>query len=392
MKTPLVLLNLLHQPVRTLVAILGVAFAVLLIFMQLGFYGSADSAANALYDALDFDLVLLSSNYLNSTRPRSFPLERIYQALEHRDVASAAPLYIDWQTWLTKTKDDKGERRAILVVAFRLDEAVFRTDKVFRSEPAEQCLSRLRRPDTVLMDTETRDYFGPRGVDEKTELNNTRIEVVGQFTIGTGYGADGMVLTSERTYTRLLDPRALQQPALGLIRLKEDARHRADVVKTELSQTLYSTQPRDEVRLLTRAEIEQREGDYWIHRTSVGVIFQMGVLIALMVGVIFVYQVIATDISDHFAEYATLKAIGYGRGYLSGVVLRQALALAVLGYILAFPVALGLYALGQYEAKLLLSMTPLRAVGVLLLAIAMCSLSGMLALRKVKTADPAELF
>ncbi len=390
MKTPLVLLNLLHQPVRTLVAILGVAFAVLLVFMQLGFYGSAESAANTLYDALDFDLVLLSSNYLNSTRPRSFPLERIYQALEHRDVASAAPLYIDWQTW--RTKDDRQQRRAILVFAFRLDEDVFRADKVFRSEPAEQCLSRLRRPDTVLMDTETRDYFGPRGVGEETELNNTRIEVVGQFTIGTGYGADGMVLTSEHTYARLLEPQALEQPALGLIRLKEDARRRADVVKTELSQTLYSTHPRDEVRLLTRAEIEQREGDYWIHRTSVGIIFQMGVLIALIVGVIFVYQVIATDISDHFAEYATLKAIGYSRGYLSGVVLRQALALAVLGYVLAFPVALGLYALGQYEAKLLLSMTPLRAVGVLLLAIAMCSLSGLLALRKVKTADPAELF
>lgn len=389
MKTPLVLLNLLHQPVRTLVAILGVAFAVLLVFMQLGFYGSAETAANTLYRALDFDLVLISNNYLNTTRPRSFPLPRIYQALQHQDVDAIAPLYIDWQTW--RIQDRSHQRRAILVVAFHLDDPVFLA-RVFSREPAEQCLNRLRAPDTVLVDTSTRDYFGPRGIGQETELNQTRIQVVGEFTIGTGYGADGMILTSDRTYERLTGPRALTQPALGLIRLKPAARGRAAAIKTELTRTLYSMEPRDEVRVLTRAEIEAHERYYWMHRTSVGIIFQMGVFVALIVGVIFVYQVIATDISDHFAEYATLRAIGYSPGYLSSVVLRQAVFLAVLGYVPAFIAALGLYALGRQQAQLLLSMTPPRAGGVLLLAIAMCSLSGLLAMRKVKAADPADLF
>lgn len=390
MKTPLVLLNLLHQPLRTVVAILGVAFAVLLVFMQLGFYGSAEAAATTLYDSLDFDLVLLSNNYLNATRPRSFPLERIYQALEHRDVAGVAPLYVDWQTW--RIQNQSRQRRAILVFAFRLDEPVFRPAHVFRNEPGEECLRRLRTPDTVLMDTATRTYFGPRGVGVETELNHQRIEVVGHFTIGTGYGADGMVMTSAYTYAKLTGPQALTQPALGLIRLKPEARRRAEAVKNELTQRLYHAHPRDEVRLLTRDEIKERERDYWMYRTSVGIIFLMGVFVALIVGVIFVYQVIATDISDHFAEYATLKAIGYGQGYLSGVVLRQALLLAVLGYIPAYLAALGLYALGRNETSLLLTMTPTRAAGVLLLAAAMCSFSGLLALRKVKTADPADLF
>lgn len=390
MKTPLVLLNLLHQPVRTLVAILGVAFAVLLVFMQLGFYGSADAAATTLYDALDFDLVLLSTNYLNSTRPHSFPIERVYQALQHADVASAAPVYIDWQTWRILGRDS--HRRAILVIAFNLDDAVFRRDQVFRSQPADDCLRRLATPDTVLMDTSTRTYFGSRQVGIETELNQTTIAVVGQFTIGTGYGADGMVLTSDRTYARLTDSRALELPALGLIKLRPEARGRAAAVKDYLSRQLYPTLPRDEVAVFTRAEVEEREQEYWVQRTSVGIIFQMGVVIACIVGVIFVYQVIATDIADHFAEYATLKAIGYGSAYLSGVVLRQALALAVLGYVPAFAAALGLYALGRDRAELLLSMTWARALGVLLLSIAMCSVSGLLALRKVKSADPADLF
>jgi putative ABC transport system permease protein len=389
MKTPLVLLNLLHQPVRTSVAILGVSFAVLLVFMQLGFYGSAETAATTLYDALDFDLILVSSNYLNSTRPRSFPRQRIYQALEHRDVEAVSPLYLDWQAWRIK---EKRQLRAILVLAFNLDDPVFQRERVFHSEPAEACLTRLLQPDTVLMDTSTRDYFGQRQPGVITELNRKRIEVVGRFTIGTGYGADGMVLTSERTYARLTSPAALEQPALGLIRLKPEARDRADAVKTELRQSLYSTQPRDEVRILTRAEVAQREQDYWLRRTSVGIIFELGVFVALIVGVIFVYQVIATDVSDHAAQYATLRAMGYTQGYLSGIVLRQALVLAILGYVPAFLVALALYALGREEAQLELSMTLTRAVGVLLLAIAMCSLSGLFALRKVKVADPAELF
>jgi len=390
MKTPLVLLNLLHQPVRSLVAILGVAFAVLLLFMQLGFYGSADTTANALYNALDFDLVLLSSNYLNTTRPRSFPRYRLDQALAHADVASVAPLYIDWQTW--RIQDRSRQRRAILVLAFNLDDPVFLPQRVFRTQSADDCLRRLHAPDTVLIDTSTRDYFGPRHVGIETELNSTTIEVVGKFTVGTGYGADGMVLTSEHTYALLTDARALRRPALGLIKLKPEARGRAAEVKEALAHALYPLHPRDEVRIFTRDEIEQQEGDYWMHRTSVGIIFQMGVFIALIVGVIFVYQVIATDISDHFAEYATLKAIGYSSWYLSGVVLRQALVLAVLGYIPAFLAALGLYALGRERAQIPVSMTWQRAASVLLLSIAMCALSGLFALRKVRTADPAELF
>ncbi len=162
MKTPLVLLNLLHQPVRTLVALLGVAFAILLVFMQLGFYGSAETAATTLYSALDFDLVLLSSNYLNTTRPRSFPRHRIYQALEHTDVASVSPLYIDWQTW--RIRNSSRQRRAILVIAFNLDDPVLVREHVFRTQSADECLRRLHTPDTVLMDTSTRDYFGPAPV------------------------------------------------------------------------------------------------------------------------------------------------------------------------------------------------------------------------------------
>jgi putative ABC transport system permease protein len=369
------------------VAILGVAFAILLVFMQLGFYGSAEMAATTLYDALDFDLVLQSRNYLNSTRPRTFPLYRLSQAREHPDVESIAPVYIDWQAW--HIAQPNGNRRAILVAAFNLDDRVFKED-IF-DHHAEESLRALRMPNTVLMDTKTFDYFGPRKVGIETELNHTRIKIVGEFTIGTGYGFDGLILTSDYSYAQISGA-SLDHPSLGLIRLKPEARGRPEAVKKYLTDRLYPTYPPDEVRILTREDADGHERDYWVKRTSVGVIFLMGVLVACMVGVIFVYQVIATDISDHFAEYATLKAIGYSWGYLSGVVLRQAVALAVLGYLPGYLAALALYALGRESHHLLLYMNYRRAIGVLLLSMAMCSVSGLLALRKVKAADPADLF
>lgn len=428
MKTPLVLHNLLHQPVRTLVAILGVAFAILLVFMQLGFYGSGEMMATTLYDALDFDLVLVSSNYFNSTRPGSFPLLRIVQTLDHPDIAAAEPLYIEWMNWRIKdntkpspfdrmlhsvlggdqdaTKD--GLRRAILALACNLDKPVLRCNReVFPNDSPEQAVKALRTPNTVLMDTGTRNYFKERGPGTVTEMNRTEIRVVGEFFINPGYGADGMVLMSDDTYGRLTATRTLDRPALGLIKLKPGSSKSPAEVAKELRRTILQARPpnerrslshgehagaRDEVEVFTRQEIRAQERDYWLYRTNVGIIFFVGVVVALFVGVIFVYQVIATDISDHVAEYATLRAIGYGPGYLSRVVLKQALVLAVLGYLPALGVAFVLYAWGRNAANLLLSMTLGRAAFVLVLSVAMCSVSGLMALRKVKKADPAEMF
>jgi putative ABC transport system permease protein len=389
MRTPLVILNLLHQRVRTVVAIAGVAFAVLLVFMQLGFYGSAATSATSLYSMLDYDLLLVSSNYLNVNRAHTFPASRLYQALDHEDVAAVAPLYVSGQTW--RIKDSPHYRRSIIVVGFDLDEPVFK-ERVFSREPAAECLAALRAPDTVLMDTSTRAYFGKRRPGTETELAGHRVQVVGRVTIGTGYGGDGLVLTSDRTYARLYGSGSLEHVTLGLIRLKPAARPRAHEVKESLARHLYNAEPRDEVRVMTRAEAERGEQAYWMGRTSVGIIFQLGVAVALLVGIIFVYQVIATDIANHFAEYATLKAMGYSHGYLRKVVLGQALVLSVLGYLPALLVAFGLYALGQRLASIPLVMTWTRAVGVLALSVAMCSVSGILALQKVKSADPADLF
>jgi putative ABC transport system permease protein len=375
--------------VRTSMAILGVSFAILLVFMQLGFYGTAELSATSVYDALDFDLLVRSRDYLCLTSARTFPRYRLQDALGHPAVAGTAPVYIDWQLWRNPTTEPH-YRRAILVLAFNLHDSIFNRSPPHGQAPTRDSLDRLAEPNTVLVDTYTRKYFGKHDTGTQTELNNLAITVVGTFTIGPGLGADGLVVTSDQTYARLAGAADVEQPALGLIKLKPAAGDHA-AVKMQLVKDLYPHN--GDVEVLTREEVEKREQDYWLKRTPVGVIFFMGVVVACGVGVIFVYQVIATDITDHSAEYATLKAMGYSRLYLAGVVLRQALAYAVLGYIPGWLVAWLLYWLGRHYQKILLFPSWAMAAWVLLISVSVCSLSGLLAIfLKVEAVDPADLF
>src|SRR5207237_1336513 len=131
---------------------------------------------------------------------------------------------------------------------------------------------------------------------------------------------------------------------------------------------------------------------HWERNTSVGTIFGLGVGVALVVGTVFVYQVISSDITNHFAEYATLKAMGYADGYLSSLVLQQAVILALAGYLPGLLVSLALYEFASAMAYIPIDMTARRAVLVFVLAVLMCALAGFLSLRKVRRADPADLF
>ena len=50
--------------------------------------------------------------------------------------------------------------------------------------------------------------------------------------------------------------------------------------------------------------------------SSAGPIFWMGTVVGFVVGMLISYQIIYTDLSDQLPQYATLKGMGYGTGYL----------------------------------------------------------------------------
>jgi putative ABC transport system permease protein len=111
-----------------------------------------------------------------------------------------------------------------------------------------------------------------------------------------------------------------------------------------------------------------------------------------VVGVVICYQILSADISDHLSEFATLKAIGYSNSYLTGVVLQEAVFLAVLGFVPGLVISYLLYGLLGQNTGLPLRLNVWRTGLVLVLAVAMCMCSALLAVRKVHQTDPAEVF
>ena len=382
LKVPLGWMQLKNQKVRFLVALGGVGVAVVLILMQLGIQHSMFESGVRYHNVLRHDLVILSqkTTWIVVTKP--FSRRRLFQARGVAGVESVAPVYVSQAVF----KNPLTHRsRSIYVMGFNVPDDILDLPRV-----SEQ-LDRIQLQDVVLFDEASREEFGPivdlfhRGGTVSAEINDRSIRVGGLFRLGTSFGINGSVLTSDMNFLRLYPERSPDQIDLGLIRLAPGAD--LESVRLAIAELLP-----DDVIILTKAEFISREQDYYANNTPIGWVFGFGVLIGLAVGTIIVYQILFADVSDHTDEYATLKAMGYTNRYLAGVVFQEAVILAVVGFVLGLGVSVWLYDTAAEATRLPIAMTPERAVGVLALTIAMCCISGLIALRKVRSADPAEIF
>lgn len=172
---------------------------------------------------------------------------------------------------------------------------------------------------------------------------------------------------------------------VGLVKLAAHAD--AAAVKSALRSALP-----DDVAVLTLEEFVEQEKDFWGNTTPIGFVFGLGMVMGFIIGAGICYQILSSDVGDHQAEYATLKAIGYRNRHLTWVILQEALLLAVLGFLPGIALGWLLYAAVAGWTGLPMRLTLARSLLILVLTLLMCALSGVIALRKVHTADPAEVF
>jgi len=375
MRTPLAWLNLWHDKSRTATALAGTAFAVILVLLQLGFFKSVLFTATILYDQVDFDVVITSVRYRQMLKTGYFDKQRLTQAAEVPEVRNALPLSVSLQLY---RNPETGKKRSILLVG--IDPRRHYLKMVTREQ-----VQTVLQPDRVLLDLDSRPEYGPRYVGLQSEIGDRRVQVTGLFHLGCGFGADGTVVTSDETFANFFYPRTINQISLGLLQLNEGADVEATVGK------LRATLPADVV-VQSRAEFLAQEERYWTVKTSVGIIFGMGVVVALMVGTAIVYQVLAADIAKRMPEYATLKAMGYSSGYLTSVILTQAAVIGAIGFVPGWILACGIYAVTRAQANIRMEMGIVMPCIVFVLSVLMCCVSGLASLRKVHSAAPAELF
>lgn len=379
---PLAWRQLVRSKGRFIVALAGIAFADILMLMQLGFQSALFDSNTRLHRLLKADLVLISREAQNLGLINTFPRRRLFQSTNLPEVTSASPLYIrlaNWQNPQTKLES------SILVIGFNPAASAFKLPEV------QQNLDLIKYPDTIMFDRASRGKYQQtvaqvaQGTRINTEIQGRRITIAGLYKVGSSFIADGSVITSDQNFLRIFAGQQAGQVSLGLISIKPDSD--ANFVAAKLRSQLP-----DDVKVITRQEFIEFEKNYWQRNTTIGFIFNLGVVMGFLVGVIIVYQILYSDVADHMAEYATLKAMGYRNLYLLGVVFQEAVILAVLGYIPGCLISMGLYELTRNVTNLPLFMTVERGIQVLSLTISMCVISGVTAMRKLHSADPADIF
>jgi putative ABC transport system permease protein len=389
-KIPLAWLQLIRNKLRSLIAVAGIAFIVMLMFMQLGFQDALYSSATQVHRSLQGDLFLVSSQYKALTATQSFSRTRLYQALGFEGVESVTPIYLGFAKF---KNPNNGEKYSIYVMGFEPSKGIINLPGI------KENLDKLKLSDVVLFDKDSRPEFGDvalrfeRGESQPSieifpfdSLAGLRLRVGGLFSLGPSFGVDGNLIVSDTTFLRVFqNARPADKIDVGAIALKPG------VNAEKITQQLKDKLPND-VLIFTHEEFVNFEKEYWANRTPIGFILNLMLTMGSVVGIVIVYQILFSNIASQLVAYATLKAIGYANNYLLRVVFKQAFILAVLGYIPGWIISKYLYEFAMKATKLPINMSFNNALIVLIATALMCMTSGALTINQLRSADPADIF
>src|SRR5215510_5769345 len=129
---------LTHDKARTVLAIAGVFMAILLIFVELGFFFAVPQGGMLFYDNLQFDLLMSSNQYEYQAQPGQFPRGQLERARSAPEVAQATPLYFGSAKW---RDGEDGKAPDIFVIGLDPRRPIFEADSLNRE------LGMIERPD-----------------------------------------------------------------------------------------------------------------------------------------------------------------------------------------------------------------------------------------------------
>jgi len=379
---PLAWLQLVGEKKRFLAALAGVTFAVTLMMYQLGTYFAVLTKVVLPLTALRGELVMTSKDYNNFYLNACFSLRQLYQARSQAEVESVSPLYVDF-TWMKNPATL--ESKKIFIFGVDPSRNPFQFPEVSRHPDC------IKSDECAFYDALSLNEFGPipdllqsQG-EILTEVGGLRMKIRDVIHLGGTIAAAGHLLMGERTFFRVFPQHPPHMISLGLIHLKPGAD--PAVVARRLEKTLPPS-----VRVWTREALISAEKIYWDERSPIAFVFLGSMLVSLIVGGVIVYQILYTDVCDHLQEYATLKAIGLPDLYFSKLVIQKSLILLVAGFIPGLCLTVLLYHAARIKAALPMYMSFKILATVFVLSLIMCVTAGMLALRRLHSADPADVF
>lgn len=380
-RLPIGWLQLTHNRTRFAAALAGVAFANVLVFVQLGIMNSMGAATLRPYDFFQADIMISASDASTLTDGGNVARQWLLQAMGDPDVSAGMGLLIANVPW------DRGEKD-ISLTTFGVDPV--KTE--FLAADIASDLNLLQVQDAAILDRLARGLTKDEASAIRPqsplsfETQGRTVTAYATFAGGGGFGGDGYMLVSDQTFLSLFPTRSSTAPDHILLTLRPGAQ--TDAVITRLKSLISDPS----LRIRSYEQAAQEDLRYQQTKRPTGIIFGFGVLIGVLVGIVIVYQVLSTDVADHLREYATFKAMGYGPQFFLGIVFEEALVLGIMGFIPGLIVGTTILTIMGKITTLPLGMTTSMAVTVFLGTIVFSALSGAIATRRLAAADPADLF
>lgn len=380
-RLPIGWLQLTHKRGRFMAALSGVAFANVLVFVQLGIMNSMATATLKPYEFFQADIMISAADADALAVGGNVARQWMLQALADPDVIAGTGLFL-------ANVPLERNNVSVALTTFGVDPG----QPEFFAQPIAGDIGLLQVRDVAILDRLARGISKDEAAAIRPqtplsfETQNRTLTALTTFAGGGGFGGDGYMFVSDQTFLSLFPSRRSTAPNHILLRLRPGAD--VAVVVTRLRGLISDTT----LRIRSYADATQQDLRYQQTRRPTGIIFGFGVLIGVLVGLVIVYQVLSADVADHLREYATFKAMGYGPRFFLGIVVEEALVLGILGFLPGLLVGTGILTLMGRLTTLPLAMTPGMAVTVFVGTLVFSTLSGVIATRRLAAADPADLF
>lgn len=380
--------QLAHRGAKLVGALLGVCVAIILMFTQLGFKGALYDSAVSTIRALDADIILTSHEFQTMAfTPPWMPIHVVHDALGVDGVASAAPFYAS-TVQLSYPQDGRPLNTWVFAFAPVLP--------VFLNRDINDQIAMISLPRNAIIDRLSRNQIGQIAdavqrsgrvdvvlpIPQSTILPVVKLE--GVFQVGPTFNVDGNIITSDLNYYRLLSI-PLDRVSLGIVRVAKG--FDPENVKLALQRRFGR-----EVRVFLKQEFIDNELDFYARETPIGVIFNLGLAVGVVVGIVFILQVLHGIVSDNMREYATLRAMGYKQSFFVILVGAIAVAIAVITYIPSVIICYFVFRAAASATKLPMEMKVSYMIEVFVLVVTMGLISTILSTKKLKQANPVDLF
>lgn len=370
----LALRNLWHDKLRSAMTIAGVAFAVTLVFVQVGLFGGLLDNASVTIDHIDADLWVTSRNTPNIDFAHGFPEGLVQRVRSIDGVLRADNLLLQFLNMSLPSGAEEGMQTYGL-------EDFARWGLPWKL--AEGNVADLRRGDFLVLDDSAERRYGPFRVGDYREVMGYRLKIIGRSREALSFTTTPIGFMDYRLVQRLAGGRMDGRSTYILVKARPGADLQA--IRAEIARRL----PHNDV--YTRDEWAKRSRAYWVASTGIGLNMYLTVFLGCLVGVVVVAQTLYTSTMEHIKEFGTVKAIGGSNRDIYKILGVQASLSAVIGFAVGGAMALLLSpVMARIRLKLILPAGLWAAVFVGTLVL--CLTASFVSFRKVSRIDPALVF